>query len=321
MALHNDYRAPALDAFWGKSNEGLVQSLDSVLSRKNKKNIRQAYIIEGPSGCGKTTLARIIRDRLSCSDHDYYEYDSTNASGIDFIRKLHEKVPGHPMEGDVKMYVFDEVHRLSPAAKDGLLKMLEEPPVPFVYFCLCTTESLKLTTTLKRRCHISKVNPLFPGEIKQYLEGILKAEELDPAGYKETVKKITQVCQGSPGIALSFLDQVIDMESEELAVQAIESITVKEHTIVEICRIFVDSKISKKWETIKPLLNTLQGDPESCRYGVLNYMNTVLLGDGIYSLASVIMLYFLESFQYSGQAGFNYAVHEACVAVENYVPF
>ena len=303
MTLNVDYRPMSLDEMMG--NEPVVESLRSVLGRD--KDIPGSYFFTGLPGCGKTTLAYVIKEELSISDMDFYEFNSANTRGIDTIRDINSSVKTAPMNSDKKMYLLDECHQITGAAMEALLKMLEDPP-KHVIFALCTSEPEKIkTNTLKavrRRCHEAHVLALRRGQIINLLKDVLEGEEV--VDFPEAITtKIATSCWGSPGQALSLLDSVIDMGDIEQMEEAIENLVVSEKSVTELCRILIDIRLtgSSKWEQIRKLLPKVTGDPESIRYAICTYLQKVIvdkpMSPGLLSIASL----FTDSFMYTGRLG------------------
>lgn len=150
--------------------EHVTQTLQNALIGNR---IGHAYLFCGPRGTGKTTTARLLAKAVNCLHEDVaqrpdntchiclsisegrfldlIEIDAASNTGVDDIRDLREKVNFSPSEGQYKVYIIDEVHMLSTAAFNALLKTLEEPP-PHVIFVLATTEEHKVPITIKSRC-------------------------------------------------------------------------------------------------------------------------------------------------------------------------
>jgi|2_EtaG_2_1085320.scaffolds.fasta_scaffold01430_8 DNA polymerase-3 subunit gamma/tau len=301
MPLHTTYRPKTLKEFFG--NDAIVKSLKSVLDRKKDKP--HSFLFTGPSGCGKTTLARILKHELKCDDMDFYSYNAANTRGIDTIREINEKKSFRPMSGKIKIYMLEECHQITGAGIEAMLDMIEEPP-SHVFFILCTTEPEKLKVTLKRRCHHYEVQPLFRNEMNQLIDRIL---DIEKAKIEKLVKdKIVSLANGSAGMALKMLDSVIDMDDEEQAIDALESTTVSEAEVIELCRELVKGR---SWKKIKEILKGIKGEPESIRYAVLGYMNSVMLNNGGGDVAEVQSC-FMDSYIYCGKAGLVQSCYLAC---------
>lgn len=114
-------------------------------------NIAHAYLFCGTRGTGKTSVARIFAQAIGTTPNDVSEIDAASNTGVDDVRELREAVRTLPFESKYKVYIIDEVHMLSKAAFNALLKTLEEPP-RHVIFILATTELNKLPETIVSRC-------------------------------------------------------------------------------------------------------------------------------------------------------------------------
>ena len=141
QALYRKYRSKSLDEVVGQNH------ITDILQRAIKTGrISHAYLLTGPRGVGKTSVARILAheiNQLPYSDDsthlDIIEIDAASNNGVEDIRDLREKVQIAPVSAAKKVYIIDEVHMLSKAAFNALLKTLEEPPEHIV-FILATTD-------------------------------------------------------------------------------------------------------------------------------------------------------------------------------------
>ena len=299
MPLQNIYRPDNFDDFIG--NEPAVESLKSVFNRES--DIPQAYLFTGNAGFGKTTLAFIIKNQIGCSDSDFYYYNAASTRGIGTVRDIIDNAQFMPM-GNVKYFIMEEAHGITGPALDALLKFLEFLP-KYTYFAFCTSEPEKWDirknqkNALYRRCHTTNLNPLSLPETRKVLNGIIKSEQIDNFS-KEIIDKIADVCNGSPGMALSLLDKVIDIQDEKAALKVIEDATVSEANIVEIARLLLSGR--SEWKAIATKIKGLTGEAESLRYAFLGYFQAVLLSKGTSDVAEVMTI-FCDSVMYSGKPG------------------
>ena len=311
MTLNVDYRPQSLDEMVG--NEVGIESLRSKLKCDD---VPKSYFFTGAPGCGKTTLAYVIKEELEISDFDFHEYDAANTRGIDTIREIKANISKAPMDGTRKLYLLDECHQVTGTAMEALLKMLEKPP-NHVIIVLCTSEPEKIkSNTLKavrRRCYELEVKTLTRGKILSLLKEILEAEEVPD--FPDTIlKKIAGSCWGSPGQALSLLDSVIDMESEEWAVEVIENQVTSEEKVTKLCSTLLDDRLSdaSKWGQIREMLPNIGGDPEQIRYAICTYLNKVILGRPINMKLVEMASLFTDSFMYTGRLGLTLACALSC---------
>jgi len=294
MELYKKYRPASLDEVVG--NQAVVKSISSML--ENKKDIPHALLFTGPSGSGKTTMARILKTALNCSDGEYHEIDSAQFTGVDHVRSLRMKMNYAPATGDCRVYLLDEVHRMSSAAQDALLKALEDCP-KHVYFFLATTDPQKLLKTVKTRCTSFEMQALTPAEIgKDLLLPTCKKEGKQIP--KEALKTIARECNGSARLAMVLLNSIINMEPEDME-EAIHHRAEEESELIALCRALLNQA---PWAQIAKNLKGLSQEPESCRRGILNYMMSVVLSGGPKAhVAYNTMLEFESNYYDTAKAG------------------
>ena len=204
--------------------EHVTQTLGNAI-RQNR--IAHAYLFCGPRGTGKTTIARIFAKCLNCvggpsvdfaeddpkcreiaegRSIDVLEIDGASNNGVEQVRELRETVKYAPASSKFKIYIIDEVHMLSPAAFNALLKTLEEPPA-HVKFMFATTDPQKVLPTILSRCQRFDLRRIPSALIVKHLEGIAQLEgvSLEPAA----LHAIARGADGGMRDAESTLDQLI----------------------------------------------------------------------------------------------------------------
>jgi len=275
MPLQIEYRPQGFDEFYG--NEEHIASLKSVLNRQ--KGPPHSFLFTGPAGSGKTTLAYILKSVLGIADEDFFEINGSAARGIKEIRTLLDNSTYLPMIGNHKMYFIDECHQVTHDAQEALLKQLEDP-YKHVYWVLCTTEPEKLKDSFRRRPYKFLCKPFQMAEMTTLLEDILYSEEKENIT-KEVIEKIVDVSNGSAGVALNLLDTIIDMEDPAAALACISNLTHDKKAVIDISRTLCDPRIGykQKWHKIKKILPNLEGNPESARRAILEYVGKVHIGE------------------------------------------
>ena len=295
MSLYHKYRPATFDEVVG--NVEVVAALKSDLTKEDHPH---AYLLHGPTGCGKTTLGRIIATELGCSEDDFKEVDSADFRGIDTVREIRRQSQYKPLSGKCRVWLLDEVHKMTNDAQSALLKALEDTP-SHVYYVLATTDPQKLIATIKGRCSQYQVKQLTDSEMMTLLRSVVKAEGQKLT--KEVYEQIIMDSQGHPRNALQILDQVLGVPAEmriEVAKRAAEV----QSDAIELCRVLMQKA---PWKKVAGILTKLKDqDPESIRRLVLSYCNTILL-KGENMQAGLVMEQFIEPFYNTGFPGLTFA--------------
>ncbi len=209
--------------------------------------ISHAYLFSGPRGVGKTTMARILAKALNCihgptadpcgvcencleikqgNSFDVIEIDGASNNGVDNIRELRENVNFAPVKSRYKIYIIDEVHMVTTAAFNALLKTLEEPPAHII-FIFATTEIHKLPETILSRCQKFFFKKIPSDVVVGHLKHIVERE-----GYgisEKALYQIARIADGSMRDAQSLLEQVISfsgVSGNELEISHEDALTI-----------------------------------------------------------------------------------------------
>ena len=283
MSLYLKHRPVTLEQI--KGNEHIVSTLNSMLSKKEHPHV---FLLHGETGCGKTSIGRIIVNMVGCVGSDYREVSSNDNRGIDTVREIIKNSSYLPLEGKCRVWLLDEVHKMTNDAQNALLKILEDTP-PHVYFILCTTEPTKLILAIRGRCSEFQVKPLTETEMKGLLRGIVRSEGETLKG--EIYDQIIQDSLGHPRNAIQTLEQVLNVEPEKRLEVAMRSAELQSQSI-ELCRALFNPRI--KWDDVNVILLQLkQQDPEDIRRAVLGYCQAILLKSDN-TRAGLVMENFLE---------------------------
>ncbi len=225
-ALYRKYRSKSLDEIVGQDHirDVLAQAL-------SKGRTTHAYLLTGPRGVGKTSIARILAHEINNLPYtgdenhlDIIEIDAASNNGVEDVRDLREKVRLAPVSALKKVYIIDEVHMLSKAAFNALLKTLEEPP-EHVVFILATTDAEKLPDTIISRTQRFGFRLISEKDAVKHLGNIAKKEKINITN--EALSLIAERGEGSFRDSIGLLDQLASLADEK------DGITVEliEHTL------------------------------------------------------------------------------------------
>ncbi|HWC31109.1 MAG TPA: DNA polymerase III subunit gamma/tau [Dehalococcoidia bacterium] len=234
--LYRKWRPRSFEEVAGQ--EHVAATLKNALA---SGRVAHAYLFSGARGTGKTTTGRLMAKALNCRNRvdgepcntcescrdyldgramDLIEMDAASNRGIEEIRSLRDKVAYHPSSGEFKVYLIDEVHMLTDAAFNALLKTLEEPP-PHVVFILATTEAHKLPATISSRCQRFDFRRAPLTSMVRNLQRICAGEgfTVEPAALELIARSAT----GSHRDAVNLLDQLATSYGKDLTVEHVRA--------------------------------------------------------------------------------------------------
>ncbi len=228
LSLYRKYRPSTWSDVVGQAH--VVDTLRNAVAAER---VAHAYLFAGPRGTGKTSVARLLAKAVNCehadpakrpddtcenclsvqngSFLDLIEIDAASNTSVEDVRDLRDKINFSPNRGKYKVYIIDEVHMLSTAAFNALLKTLEEPP-PHAIFILATTEMHKIPATVLSRCQRHEFRRLPVAEIVARLEKICGQEDIKAEA--AALELIARQATGSLRDAESLLDQLASTGGE-----------------------------------------------------------------------------------------------------------
>lgn len=236
QTLYRKYRPKNFEEVYGQNV--IVKILQNQIENDS---ISHAYIFSGPRGTGKTSVAKIFAKVVNCLNEsnqpcdecvnctqtntgdslDIVEIDAASNNGIDEIRELKSKVSLVPTNGKYKVYIIDEVHMLTTAAFNALLKTLEEPP-KHIIFILATTEQHKIPETIISRCQKFEFKRISDSELVSRLELIANNEKIDIT--KEALKEIARLSDGGMRDSIGNLELVSSYQLNQIQIEDVHEI-------------------------------------------------------------------------------------------------
>lgn len=214
QVLARRYRSQTFDEVVGQ--EPVADTLKRAIDRNRTAH---AYLFCGTRGVGKTSMARIFARALNASaegdgegsilrgeDLDVIEIDGASNNSVQDARDLISNASVLPARAPYKIYIIDEVHMLSTAAFNALLKTMEEPP-PHVKFILCTTEPHKVLPTIQSRCQRFDFRPISVPRIAEHLRSVLESESIQAE--EVAIARVARLANGSMRDGLSILERLV----------------------------------------------------------------------------------------------------------------
>lgn len=269
MNLYQKHRPKKLSQVIGQ--DGAIASVQSHLDRGNPP---RAWLFTGPSGCGKTTIARILKKHLQCGDADFQEINAADIKGIEMVRDIRRSMNLAPIDGECRIWLIDEAHKLTGDAQGALLKMLEDTP-GHVYFMLATTDPQKLIKAIHTRCNEVTLKSVSHALLAALVTRVAEEEEFTLSS--EVVSEIAEAADGSARKALVILEAVGGLEPDD-QLAAIQTTTFSKDAAIDLARHLVTNPRVTWPEVAKVLRGLKDEDAEGIRYCVLGYARACLVG-------------------------------------------
>src|SRR5512138_3470901 len=291
QALYRKYRPKDWEEVIGQDH--IVQTLRNAIAADR---VAHAYLFAGSRGTGKTTLARLLAKAVNCLNPDpakrpdndcenckavnenrlldLIEIDAASNTSVDDVRDLRDKINFAPSQGTYKIYIIDEVHMLSTAAFNALLKTLEEPP-PHAIFVLATTEIHKIPATVLSRCQRHEFRRVPLGEITRQLNDICKSEGIQAE--PEALTTIARQSSGGLRDAISLLDQLAST-GEKITLDLAQTVlgTATSQSVIGLIQAVIDHQPGAGLDEIHRALDG-GADARALARQIVDYLRSIML--------------------------------------------